>query len=86
LHSHFVWLRLSISFIANSLSCALAAHVWDSPRWTPVSVKLLLPPRQSRGVSPFVLDQNCLDAHTIRDYGKDSHDHIAERVCDVIQA
>src|SRR5215472_6967564 len=52
LHSHLVWLRLSASSIANSLSCALAAHVWESPRWTPVSVKLLLPPRQSRGVSP----------------------------------
>src|SRR6516164_368217 len=51
LHSHLVWLRLSPSSIANSLSCALPAHVWESPRWTPVSVKLLLPPRQSRGVS-----------------------------------
>ena len=29
----------------------LAAHDWEFPRWTPVSVKLLLPPRQSRGVS-----------------------------------
>src|ERR1035441_8751851 len=48
LHSHFGWLRLSISSIANSLSCALAAHVWESPRWTAVSVKLLLPPRPSR--------------------------------------
>src|SRR5271165_1900037 len=51
LHSHLVWLRLSISSIANSLSCALAAHAWESPRWTPGFVKLLLPPRQSRGVS-----------------------------------
>src|SRR5271157_1060850 len=51
LHSHLVWLRLSTSSIANSFSCALAAHVWESLRWTAVSVKLLLPPRQSRGVS-----------------------------------
>jgi len=32
----------------------LAAHLWEFLRWTSVSVKLLLPPRQSRG-SPFVL-------------------------------
>src|SRR5271165_1852321 len=51
LHSHLIWLRLSISSIANSLSCALAAHAWESPRWTPGFVKLLLPPRQSRGLS-----------------------------------
>src|ERR1035441_2601406 len=40
-----VWLWLSISSIANSLSCALAAHVWESPRWTPGVVKLLMLPR-----------------------------------------
>src|SRR5436309_14945032 len=49
LHSHFVWLRLSISSIAKLLFVCLAAHVWEFPRWTPVSVKRLLPPRQSRG-------------------------------------
>ena len=36
----------------NSFSCALATHVWESPRWTPVLVKLLLPPQQNRG-SPY---------------------------------
>src|SRR5207302_4934690 len=51
LHSHFVWLRLSISSIVKLLFVCLAAHVWEFPRWTPGSVKLLLPPRQSRGVS-----------------------------------
>ena len=29
----------------------LAAHDQEFPRWTPVAVKLLLPPRQSRGDS-----------------------------------
>lgn len=29
----------------------LAAHELEFPRWTPVNVKLLLPPRQSRGDS-----------------------------------
>ena len=28
LHSHRVWLRLPVSSIPNSLSCALAAHLW----------------------------------------------------------
>src|ERR1700676_1719854 len=51
LHSHFVWLRLSNSSILDLLFVCLAAHAWEFPRWTAVSVKLLLPPRQSRGVS-----------------------------------
>ena len=51
LHSHFVWLRLSIPPIAKLLFVCLAAHVREFLRWTPVSVKLLLPPRQSRGLS-----------------------------------
>jgi hypothetical protein len=51
LHSHFVWLRLSIPPIAKLLFVSLAAHVREFLRWTPVSVKLLLPPRQSRGLS-----------------------------------
>jgi hypothetical protein len=30
----------------------VVAHVWKSPRWTTArKVKLLLPPRQSRGIS-----------------------------------
>jgi len=29
----------------------LAAHDWESPRILPENVKLLLPPRQSRGIS-----------------------------------
>ena len=33
----------------------LAAHDWEFPRWTPGFVKLLLLPRQSRGVSRFGL-------------------------------
>src|ERR1043166_452716 len=55
LHSHFVWLRLSNSSILDLLFVCLAAHDWEFPRWTPVSVKLLLPPRQSRGVSRYRL-------------------------------
>src|ERR1700724_1224946 len=51
LYSHFVWLRLSISSIVKLPFVCLAAHVREFLRWTPVSVKLLLPPRQSRGVS-----------------------------------
>ena len=34
-----------------SFLCALAAHIKEFPRWTPLFVKLLLPPRQSRGIS-----------------------------------
>jgi hypothetical protein len=37
--------------INTTWSCALAAHAWEFLRWTPAFVKLLLPPRQSRGVS-----------------------------------
>jgi hypothetical protein len=33
----------------NSVSCALVAHASEFPRWTPVSVKPLVLPRQSRG-------------------------------------
>src|SRR3954470_4095104 len=51
LHSHLLWLRLSNSSILDLLFVCLAAHDSEFPRWTPVSVKLLLPPRQSRGVS-----------------------------------
>src|SRR3954453_15201473 len=51
LHSHLLWLRLSNSSILALLFVCLAAHDSEFPRWTPVSVKLLLPPRQSRGVS-----------------------------------
>jgi hypothetical protein len=32
----------------------LAAHVLEFLGWTPVNVKLLLPPRQSRGNSPYI--------------------------------
>ena len=35
----------------------LAAHDWKFRRWTTGNVKLLLPPRQSRGNSHFVLDR-----------------------------
>jgi hypothetical protein len=35
----------------------LAAHVLECSGWTPVNVKLRLPPRQSRGVSYCVLDK-----------------------------
>src|SRR5829696_3774783 len=51
LHSHLLWLRLSNSSILDLLFVCLAAHDSEFPRWTPVFVKLLLPPRQSRGVS-----------------------------------
>ena len=40
---HFAWFRLLRSSIAVLLSVALAAHGVEFPRWTPGSVKLLLP-------------------------------------------
>jgi hypothetical protein len=50
LQSHFVWLRLSYSSIAKLPFVCVVAHDWKSPRWTTaLKVKLLLPPRQSRG-------------------------------------
>jgi hypothetical protein len=52
LQSHFVWLRLSYSSIAKLPFVRVVAHDWKSPRWTTArKVKLLLPPRQSRGIS-----------------------------------
>jgi hypothetical protein len=53
LHSHLVWLRLSSLSISDLLFVCLAAHDAEFPRWTPLNVELLLPPRQSRGVSPL---------------------------------
>src|SRR5207302_9124700 len=51
LHSHFVWLRLSISSIVKLLFVCLAAHVWEFTGWTLGSVKLLLPPCHRRAAS-----------------------------------
>ena len=51
LQSHAVWLKLWYSSIGFLLFVCLAAHVLEFLRWTPGSVKLLLPPRQSRGAS-----------------------------------
>src|SRR5208283_4409174 len=53
LHSHFEWLKLSYSSIQILLDVCLAAHVLEFLGWTPVNVKLLLPPRQSRGNSRY---------------------------------
>src|ERR1700739_3068421 len=54
LHSHFVWLRLSISSIVKFPVVCLAAHVREFPRWTPVSVNLLLPsPAEPGGLSSY---------------------------------
>jgi hypothetical protein len=39
----------------------LAAHEWEFRRWTPGNVKLLLPPRQSRGVSLVLLAAQGID-------------------------
>src|SRR6516165_6654688 len=47
LHSHFVWLRLSILSIVEIPSRVLGGSRRESLRWTPVAVKPLLPPRQS---------------------------------------
>lgn len=55
LQSHAVWLKLWYSSIGFLLFVYLAAHVPEFLRWTPLSVKLLLPPRQSRGASYFGL-------------------------------
>src|SRR5208283_1007100 len=54
LHSHFEWLKLSYSSIQILLDVCLAAHVLEFLGWTPVNVKLLLPPRQSRGNSRYI--------------------------------
>ena len=52
LQSHLLWLRLSQSSIVKLLLVCVVAHDWKSPRWaTARKVKLLLPPRQSRGIS-----------------------------------
>src|ERR1017187_2344621 len=36
-----------------SFACALVGSPLEFLGWTPVNVKLLLPPRQSRGISPL---------------------------------
>src|SRR6202521_3443596 len=52
LHSHLLWLRLSYSSIVKLPFVCLLAHDRKLHRWTTaVKVKLLLPPRQSRGTS-----------------------------------
>lgn len=51
-NSHFERLRPSYSSIVILLVVCLAAHDLEFHRWAPVTVKLLLPPRQSRGNSP----------------------------------
>src|SRR6185437_9667404 len=52
LHSHLLCDSVSASsIVVKLLSVCLAAHVVEFHRWTPGFVKLLLPPRQSRGVS-----------------------------------
>ncbi|WP_291775765.1 hypothetical protein, partial [Castellaniella sp.] len=48
----------------------LAAHELEFPRWTPVNVKLLLPPRQSRGDSLVGLG---LYNEALRDFPLKSH-------------
>ena len=50
LHSHLLWLRLSLSFI----SILLSSRAWRLTSWSVADrlpVKLLLPPRYSRGIS-----------------------------------
>jgi hypothetical protein len=47
----------------------LAAHVSESPGWTPGYVKLLLPPRQSRGNSQVGLGISTM-ATEIREFEK----------------
>ena len=47
----FVWLRLSILSIMKFPFVCWEAHVGEFPQWTPVSVTLLPPPRQGRGIS-----------------------------------
>src|SRR4249919_3059440 len=52
LHSHLVWLRLWYSSIMKLPSCAWWLTSREFHRWTTaLNVKLLLPPRQSRGAS-----------------------------------
>ena len=53
LHSHFVWLKLSYLSIVKTPFRALGGSRLGVFRWTPANVKLLLPPRHSRGVSLF---------------------------------
>src|ERR1700745_2421161 len=52
LHSHLVWLRLVLVHRRTLLSCAWWLTSREFRRWTTaLNVKLLLPPRQSRGAS-----------------------------------
>lgn len=51
MHSHLLWLKLSYSSIRDLLLVCLADHDLEFLGWTPANVKLLLPPRQSRGAS-----------------------------------
>src|SRR5512133_582824 len=51
LHSHFVWLKLSYSSIVKTPFRVLGGSRLGVFRWTAGNVKLLLPPRQSRGIS-----------------------------------
>ena len=55
LHSHRLRLRLSTRLMSAFLLCCLAAHKREFLHETPGIVKLLVPPRQSRGVSHFFL-------------------------------
>jgi hypothetical protein len=52
----------------------LAAHDWKFRGWTPEYVKLLLPPRQSRGVSYVWLALS----HAEQEYDAFHGQHIAE--------
>jgi hypothetical protein len=38
----------------------LAAHLSEFLGWTPANVKLLLPPRQSRGISRYIRGEDSL--------------------------
>ena len=57
LHSHFVWLKLSYLSIVKTPFRALGGSRLGVFQWTPGNVKLLLPPRQSRGISYGFLGQ-----------------------------
>jgi len=62
LHSHLVWPNYdtwSIELLPRS--CALAAHGREHRWTTSLYVKLLLPPRQSRGASLGRLDTRRMD-------------------------
>src|SRR5271170_2384017 len=51
LQAHFEWLKLSYSSIQFLLVSVLGGSRHGVSGWTSVNVKLLLPPRQSRGNS-----------------------------------